>query len=39
MLGEAAGSLDGSVGVFGGVEAVGFWQPFCLAIAVPTSPD
>lgn len=35
LLGEA----DGAVDAFGGVEAVGFWQPFCFAIAVPTSPD
>ncbi|GAA2435405.1 hypothetical protein GCM10010433_40200 [Streptomyces pulveraceus] len=33
------GEVDGDVAVFGGTEAVGFWQPFCFAIAVPTSPD
>lgn len=41
LLGEADGDVapDGAVPAFGGAEAVGFWQPFCFAIAVPTSPD
>lgn len=43
LLGEADASSDGAASfeapAAGDAEAVGFWQPFCLAIASPTSPD